>query len=174
MKTLRLRHGADVREIRLEKGAAWLGDRRVEFETQPRDGVVRVIRVAGRDHRIVTAREGERVFSWCDGVAGSFVRATRARAAASGEHGGDLFSPMPGRVRKTLVEQGQAVSRGQVLLVLEAMKMEHAIRAPRDGVVKRLHVREGELVEAGKELAEIGPLPIPSPPHRGRGQGEGG
>jgi biotin carboxyl carrier protein len=155
VRTLRLRHGADVREIRLEKGVAWVGDRRLEFEAQPREGIVRVIRMAGRDHRIVTARQGDRVFFWCDGVAGSLALATGARAAASGEHRGDLFSPMPGRVRKTHVKQGQAVSRGQVLLILEAMKMEHSIRAPRDGVVKRLHVREGELVDAGRELAEI-------------------
>jgi 3-methylcrotonyl-CoA carboxylase alpha subunit len=156
VKALRLRHGAELHEIRLEKGAAWLGDRRVEFEPQPSEGAVKVIRIAGRDHRFVTARQGERVYVWCDGITGSFELATGTRAALSGEHAGDLFSPMPGRVRKTLVEQGQVVSRGQVLLVLEAMKMEHSIRAPRDGVVKRLFVKEGELVEAGKELAEIG------------------
>jgi biotin carboxyl carrier protein len=50
---------------------------------------------------------------------------------------------------------GEQVTKGQVLLVLEAMKMEHAIRAPRDGAVRAVHVREGDLVEAGVELAEI-------------------
>jgi 3-methylcrotonyl-CoA carboxylase alpha subunit len=62
---------------------------------------------------------------------------------------------MPGRVRKTLVRRGEAVAKGQVVLVLEAMKMEHAIRAPQDGVVTRLELHEGDLVEAGTVLAEI-------------------
>jgi biotin carboxyl carrier protein len=66
---------------------------------------------------------------------------------------------MPGRVRKTLVRPGDAVARGQVLLVLEAMKMEHSIRAPRDGVLKSLLVKEGDLVESGVALAEIEPPP---------------
>jgi 3-methylcrotonyl-CoA carboxylase alpha subunit len=62
---------------------------------------------------------------------------------------------MPGRIRKTLVRRGDPVERGQVVLVLEAMKMEHAIRAPRDGIVTRLDHVEGDLVEAGTALAEI-------------------
>jgi 3-methylcrotonyl-CoA carboxylase alpha subunit len=62
---------------------------------------------------------------------------------------------MPGRVRRVLVVGGAAVERGQPLLVLEAMKMEHSIRAPRDGVVRRVCVAEGELVDAGVELVEL-------------------
>ena len=68
---------------------------------------------------------------------------------------GGLISPMPGRVRRILVAEGDAVTRGQVLLILEAMKMEHAIRAARDGRVVRLAFREGDLVEAGVPLVEI-------------------
>jgi 3-methylcrotonyl-CoA carboxylase alpha subunit len=47
------------------------------------------------------------------------------------------------------------VTKGQVVIVLEAMKMEHAIRAPRDGIVTRIAHREGDLVEAGVALAEL-------------------
>ena len=84
----------------------------------------------------------------------------RARALGEsvfgGEHGGDLLAPMPGRVRKVSVAAGDRVERGMVLIVLEAMKMEHAIRAPKDGTLRRLLVKEGDLVDAGVELAEIG------------------
>jgi biotin carboxyl carrier protein len=62
---------------------------------------------------------------------------------------------MPGRVRKALVQPGERVEKGQVVLVLEAMKMEHEIRAPRAGVIVRLTHREEDLVEAGTELAVI-------------------
>jgi biotin carboxyl carrier protein len=62
---------------------------------------------------------------------------------------------MPGRVRKLVAAAGSRVARGDVLLVLEAMKMEHSIRAPHDGILERFHVAEGDLVEAGVDLAEL-------------------
>ena len=63
---------------------------------------------------------------------------------------------MPGRVRKVLVAPCDRVEKGAVLLILEAMKMEHAIRAPREGWVRRIAFSEGDLVDAGVELVEIG------------------
>jgi 3-methylcrotonyl-CoA carboxylase alpha subunit len=48
------------------------------------------------------------------------------------------------------------VARGDLLLLLEAMKMEHGIRSPRDGAVRRILHREGDLVEAGAALVEVG------------------
>jgi biotin carboxyl carrier protein len=125
----------------MEKGTAWIDGRRVEI-------------VSGAPG-VAAAREGDRIFVWCNGVSYAFEVARGGRGAAAGEHRGDLVSPMPGRVRKILVRAGEAVERGQVLLVLEAMKMEHAIRAPRDGIMSRLNVVEGQLVEAGMELAEL-------------------
>ena len=156
MRSARLRFGSATREIRLEAGVARVGDRVVEFEPIERDGRLAEIRIGGRSHRVAAAPDGERVFVWCDGAVFRFDKPRRARRAAGSEHAGDLISPMPGRVRRTLVPVGEAVEKGQVLLVLEAMKMEHAIRAPRGGILKALLVREGDLVEAGVELAEIG------------------
>lgn len=79
------------------------------------------------------------------------ARATRRRAAG----GGDLTAQMPGQVIEVLVAVGDAVTRGQTLVILEAMKMEIRAAAPADGVVKRLLVRPGEVVERGQLLAEI-------------------
>lgn len=62
---------------------------------------------------------------------------------------------MPGRIRRIFVQAGDRVEKGQVVLVIEAMKMEHAIRAPRDGIVTRLEHAEGDLVEAGTVLAYL-------------------
>jgi acetyl/propionyl-CoA carboxylase alpha subunit len=131
-----------------------LDGRRVAFEAVERDGRLAAIRVGGREHAVVAAADGSRVFVWCDGSAWLFERASTARAARPKDAGADLASPMPGRVRRVLVADGQHVARGDVLLVLEAMKMEHAIRAPRDGAVG-LRVREGDLVDAGVELAAV-------------------
>jgi 3-methylcrotonyl-CoA carboxylase alpha subunit len=154
MRVARLRSGDIVREIRIEKGVAFINGRRVEFERREAAGRLVELTIGGQDHRVVAVGDGDRIWVWCDGVARTFERVLSSRAAASREHGQDLISPMPGRVRRTLVANGEPVTRGQVLLVLEAMKMEHSIRAPKDGSV-RLTVREGDLVDAGVELAQI-------------------
>jgi acetyl/propionyl-CoA carboxylase alpha subunit len=65
---------------------------------------------------------------------------------------GGFMAPMPGKVVKVLVKDGETVKAGQVLLVLEAMKMEQTTRSPADGVVKSVKVREGEQVTAGQIL----------------------
>jgi biotin carboxyl carrier protein len=67
----------------------------------------------------------------------------------------DLLAPMPGKIIRVLVSEGEKVAKGSALLVLEAMKMEHTIRAPHDGVVKRLKLRAGEMVSRGDALAEL-------------------
>jgi 3-methylcrotonyl-CoA carboxylase alpha subunit len=65
---------------------------------------------------------------------------------------GRLTAPMPGRILEVLVAAGTRVARGQALVVLEAMKMEHTIAAPADGVVARVPYAAGDLVEEGAML----------------------
>jgi 3-methylcrotonyl-CoA carboxylase alpha subunit len=65
---------------------------------------------------------------------------------------GKLTAPMPGKVLEVLVAAGATVKRGQLLMLLEAMKMEHAITAPVDGVVEAIHYAAGDLVEEGALL----------------------
>jgi len=62
---------------------------------------------------------------------------------------------MPGRIVALLARPGEAVARGQPLLVLEAMKMEHTIAAPADGVVAELFYAVGDQVAEGAELATL-------------------
>ncbi|MDK2783686.1 MAG: glutaconyl-CoA/methylmalonyl-CoA decarboxylase subunit gamma, partial [Thermococcaceae archaeon] len=64
--------------------------------------------------------------------------------------------PMPGKVLRILVREGDEVKAGQGLLVLEAMKMENEIPSPRDGVVKKILVKEGDTVDTGQPLIELG------------------
>jgi len=122
--------------------------------TEAAGGAAR-IETGGYARRVVVAREGSKIWVWCDGDVRIFERAGSARASAAGEDASDLVAPMPGRVRRILVREGDRVERGAVLLALEAMKMEHAIRAPRAGIVRRLRAGEGDLVEAGAELVEL-------------------
>ena len=78
-------------------------------------------------------------------------------AARPGEDpaGGRLTAPMPGRVTRLLVEAGSTVRRGQPLMVIEAMKMEHTIIAPADGTVGRVQFKVGDMVEEGAELITL-------------------
>ncbi|HEX3258059.1 MAG TPA: biotin carboxylase N-terminal domain-containing protein [Pseudonocardia sp.] len=68
---------------------------------------------------------------------------------------GSLLAPMPGAVVRVAAAQGDRVTVGQPLVVLEAMKMEHTVAAPVDGVVTALHVRPGDQVESGQALAVV-------------------
>ena len=79
-----------------------------------------------------------------------------------------LAAPMPATVVKVLVATGSTVRRGDALIVLEAMKMELAIRAPRDGIVTAVHCREGDLVQPERVLIEF----AESSRETERGQGE--
>ena len=62
---------------------------------------------------------------------------------------------MPGRVAAVRATPGQAVKKGEEILVVEAMKMENALRAPRDGVVRAVHVAVGDMVAPGRPLVEL-------------------
>lgn len=68
---------------------------------------------------------------------------------------GNLTSPMPGMVVSILVTPNEQVSKGTPLLIIEAMKMEHTIHAPHDGVVKQMFFQQGDLVDEGVELLEF-------------------
>ena len=83
----------------------------------------------------------------------------RARQASSGRHE-SLEAQMPGVVRRILTGAGDRVERGQVLLLLEAMKMEIRFSAPHAGVVERLLVSEGQAVERGQSLVELAREPV--------------
>jgi biotin carboxyl carrier protein len=87
------------------------------------------------------------------------ARVTRDAASASAgvvaQALGDVAALMPGTIVRVLVEEGQAVRCGEVLLLLEAMKMENEICAPCDGVVSQLPVKAGDRVAKGQVLAHV-------------------
>ena len=67
----------------------------------------------------------------------------------------NLTAPMPGKVLEVFVKQGDEVTEGQTLMILEAMKMEHKIVANHDGIITALNFSTGDQVEQGNELLEI-------------------
>ena len=90
-------------------------------------------------------------------VAAAPAAAPAAPAAAAVTGAGEpVTAPMPGTILKVNVQNGQAVKAGQVLVVLEAMKMENEIMAPKDGTVTQVVVSKGASVDTGAPLVVIG------------------
>jgi biotin carboxyl carrier protein len=79
----------------------------------------------------------------------------RKSSSQSGHAAGELVAPMPGQVRAVQVAEGDFVTKGQTLVIVEAMKMEIKVAAPRDGTVKLLKVRQGQTVERDQILVKI-------------------
>lgn len=84
-------------------------------------------------------------------------RDASGRRSAGRAATGSLDAPMPGVVTRVLVAAGDSVSKGQPLLALEAMKMEHLIRAPRDGRIRSISTVAGAMVQGGATLVELEP-----------------
>ena len=116
--------------------------------------------VDGRQLRATFGRDGDA--SWWL-AAGAELAVVDARLAEPRRHvvasrqPGDLLAPMHGRVTQVLVAPGHAVEAGALLVVIEAMKMEHQLRAPRAGTVGSLHARPGDQVAARQCLVELQP-----------------
>jgi len=112
--------------------------------------------IDGTRQRICAIRRGDSLYLQWQGELYTITRfdPIAAAEASHAQHGG-LSAPMNGSIVRVLVEPGQAVEAGTALVVLEAMKMEHSIRAPEAGTVKALYCREGEMVSEGSVLVEL-------------------
>jgi 3-methylcrotonyl-CoA carboxylase alpha subunit len=117
------------------------------------DGAL-LLRLDGRAFKARAVRDGDNWHVLCEG---DYRRLSLAGLAAQEEDGsaGSLAAPMSGKVVKVLTQTGAKVAKGDALLILEAMKMEHTIAAPADGVVKEIHYGAGEQVPEGAELVTL-------------------
>jgi glutaconyl-CoA/methylmalonyl-CoA decarboxylase subunit gamma len=139
-----------------------VGGRRIEAETLAHAGST-AMRI---DHHVVdlwmegappevgVVARGQRFYARVESDRMRALAALGARTPASGA--GMVTSPMPGRVLKLLVAEGDEVTAGASLVVVEAMKMENELSAARDGKVLKVFVTAGQKVESGARLVEIG------------------
>ena len=100
----------------------------------------------------VTVEEG---FTGAASAPKAAAPAPAPAAPAGGEGSVKVTAPMPGKILGVKASVGQAVKRGQVLVILEAMKMENEIVAPEDGTVASINVSTGDSVEPGATLATL-------------------
>jgi 3-methylcrotonyl-CoA carboxylase alpha subunit len=136
--------------------ALGIGTQRWPLALAARGDGVHEVTLAGQRHRLTVYAAGER-FSVFGSAGSATLREIDpiAHAADPAAGGGRLTAPMPGKVVAFLVKAGDAVTQGQALAVIEAMKMEHTITAPRDGAVAELLYAVGDPVAEGGELLRL-------------------
>ena len=103
----------------------------------------------------VTVEEGTGSTAGAAKAAAPKAAAPKAAAPAGAQGAVKVNAPMPGKILKVNVNAGAAVKKGDVLLVLEAMKMENEICAPQDGTVATVECAAGDSVESGKVLVSM-------------------
>jgi acetyl-CoA/propionyl-CoA carboxylase biotin carboxyl carrier protein len=113
--------------------------------------------VNGKTTRWFTAADGGDVWVGCEGASWSLHEQPRQLRSDAPTHGGEITSPMPGSVIAVHVGKDEAVTKGQPLVVVEAMKMEHTLTAPMDGTVTDVRVRVGQQVAVDELLVEVTP-----------------
>jgi 3-methylcrotonyl-CoA carboxylase alpha subunit len=133
-----------------------IGEQRWPFATVSLGEGRHAVQLGDRRLPLAVYASGERVSVFApDGVATVAEVDVLAHAGESAAEGGRLTAPMPGKVIAFLAQPGQAVKQGQVLAVMEAMKMEHTIMSPRDGTVEALLYAPGDQVAEGGELLRL-------------------
>ena len=156
------RDGAEERLVCARSQAgSWLlqfDDRAILSEGERRADAALSMSLDGVRKQITVLDHGAEIAVFLDGE-GWRLTEVDPLAARAGEDptAGRLAAPMPGRVTQLMVEPGMNVRRGQPLIVIEAMKMEHTVTAPADGVIEAVRFAPGDLVEEGAELIALTP-----------------
>ncbi len=139
---------------------ATIGDETVEVEILRVEAETGKLELLINGQRVVAyiSSDGAKRWVTINGQTEVLIKASGARnhgKSSSHDQQSELAAPMPGVVRSVNVEQGEAVGKGQTLMVLEAMKMEIRIHAPRECVIRNLLVKQGQTVERDQVLIEI-------------------
>jgi propionyl-CoA carboxylase alpha chain len=137
--------GEDDTEVTLARVHAW-----------SEDGID--VEIGGRRTRARIDRAGDRLIVHGPGGDLTFIQQPRFTLPGADEEAGGFVAQMPGKVIELRVAVGDRVEAGDTVLVLEAMKMEHPLRATEDGIVTDVRVVEGEQVEAGTLLLVVEPI----------------
>jgi 3-methylcrotonyl-CoA carboxylase alpha subunit len=154
-----LHHGDSVHAVTLNGELGWHG-RQSSFDVSGDFGTARVYGepdLVVVDGEVVSALtpDAERIVVFDDGDVIEFRRRKASAGAAGSASDGGLRAPMPGKIVAAPARAGDAVTKGQPIVVLEAMKMEHALTAPFDGVVAEFNVAVGDQVTDAAVLAVV-------------------
>ncbi|WP_137822822.1 geranyl-CoA carboxylase subunit apha [Pseudomonas sp. D(2018)] len=159
-----LRHGEQKHEVELsvqESGVqpqllANVGEAEIAIRLLRTDGRWAVVELDGIRRRVAYHQQAQQL--WLFGHNGNLELQDITHEPAGGQSGagsGMVKAPMDGAIVEVLVTEGERVSKGQLLVVLEAMKMEHPLKAGVDGVIRRVQVTRGDQVKSRQLLVEV-------------------
>lgn len=156
---IRLRQGDRLHEVlvREQRGGLEVSiDGQLSRPQVERLGPGRFALVEGPRRRVFhCVQDGDRLLVLWDGAVHTLLQEREGAQGGQRHHEGGLEAPMPGKVIKVSVAPGDPVQKGDEVLVIEAMKMENAVRAPRTGSIKAVACQVGDMVAAGTVLVEI-------------------
>ena len=156
------------REIEIKSGKtndqtvlAEIDGEQVSASIEPIDA--NTLSVVHKNHRYIThfAVADNKIFVFVNGQQYVFEKTDQGAAAlqpgieAAGAAGNVVGAPMPGKLLKIFVNEGQSIGKGDRLFIIEAMKMENEVKSSREGVVKKIHFKENDLVSVGEPVVEL-------------------
>ena len=156
------RDGPEERSVWAQyRAGKWLlhfGDREILAAAERQTDTALSVLLDGVRKQFIVMSHGAETAVFLDGRSWRLIEIDPLDTRAGEDQtAGRLSAPMPGRVAQVMVEPGIRVRRGQPLIVIEAMKMEHTVAASADGVVEAVRYSPGDLVEEGAELITLTP-----------------
>src|SRR5258707_14058877 len=166
---MKLKRAGDPREFDVEiisrDGATLrvrVGRQEISAQFAPNAAGGGTLTIDGRRYPIFAARRKDSILVAVASASFEFKPTEDSRRRARGLAAAEIVAPMPGKVLKVLVKDGDLVEAGQPLVVIEAMKMETALAAENAAIVKHVRVEEGQSVDHGAVLIELSPPPASS------------
>lgn len=161
-----VRHGEREERVRVHRNGTGyeitVGERTYQVDAATARAGLRSLRIDGSHHEVAVRQIKESYWVSTPSAAGAVSVTDPLTHLAAQTHGGKgrrrnekVAAYMPGRVVAILAQEGEAVTAGQGIVVLEAMKMQNEIRAEHDGTLARVHVQPGQAVEGGDPLFEL-------------------
>jgi biotin carboxyl carrier protein len=161
-----VRHGEREERVRVRRNGAGyevtVGERTYQVDAATARTGLRSLRINGSHHEVAVRQIKESYWVSTPSSAGPVSvtdplshLAAQSHSGKGGRRNEKVTAYMPGRVVAILAQEGEAVTAGQGIVVLEAMKMQNEIRAEHDGTLTKVHVQPGQAVEGGDPLFEL-------------------
>ncbi len=118
------------------------------------------LNLSGKDHTVLAQKIDKNIWIYFNGRTyalplESSLQKNRRKSGSTASESNTILAPMPGKITKVLFVEGQSVSPGKVVLVMEAMKMEYTLKAEISAKIKKISVKMGEQVTLGQTLIEF-------------------
>lgn len=127
----------------------------LQCEFQPIDSHHLLMRQGHQQSSVYVHQQGQQVQIWYQGEYYDLQKLSRKASANDLAHSGSVMAPLTGKVIQLVVAAGQTVKKGDVLVILESMKMETALTAPFDAQIQSVHCQAGDQISNGQLLVEL-------------------